>query len=1268
MREVVRRLWLWESIPSETSTEDDARRSVIGLTDAGDVYVGKNGVFFSIAADGTSRGHLPLGRETIFEGLSVASQSTRCVLISRSDDGIATCVARLIEKDAVIAEHVIHSDTGCSGNGIDIAGQWAWATSDGDVFTWVEGAFQWNVNSSPEHAQRISPLRAVAFDGSTLIRFGPTGLFRIDSNDECRLIYEWEEPPVRCFPFRGSEWIIAQWNREVICLDDRRVPLWRYRRPGSPIVSVCVCRGGNHVAITCDNPTGSERVSITILDYAGRKFYGFSLDHSPSTIEMAGRGRFVLVRQADDLSLFDYGTRIWREVDGSGRFVAAISTEGRLIAVVNAEGVRLHENTLVATSSALSNAVRRVRQAHLANSARSICLWFDEFYDRLARGHLDVCEGLLDEIRDPAYRLSNATQAAVDSRQAALVLRVGLEHHRRGDYSAARACYQQSQQTQKRVNCQPGAQLAAEAILMLDSEQCTGQRSPALEELLLHPYFLEGSDSFLQRELGATADGEAVILAAIDAGRLHPILHAVVNCSGRTRRLAAATSDRISAFPGEEERIEKALMTAFGANDGFVRWQGAETLSRRDTVSPACVEHAARLSENEHDPEAKAALMRLLGRHGSRAQTPYLVAALSDDDAEVRAAAAQALSRVGDRRCMAALRATENRFVLRGRAVKEIKEFVDEALCRIEERHPLTQIATFVAKRRTNEGWQVVRYFRPGETIHFHLRVTGMRSDVIMRLQSGRFEDQVPAATRSLTHRNLVEAAPIDSSESSRPIRELDLSIRTLERLERLDVRTLGELIARSPDDLLGGDGFDTTQLKELREKLQRFGCALRDDSPDDFKAEVIGLFPPVDGWAVGQFKPQLSIFDQDNASFEFGAETAVEVVGDAEFVSSLIDKIDASLANEIVLLANAHHDLREGLLGKCLEAANLCRIGNNHECTSQWMKLAGRLAQDLGNSLSPASRAKLRQALDYPMPNVSNPLEYRIEIALVLDQLGCLTDSEFDYVPVPVSAATRFFLSKHLVTNRQYQRFLNAPDFADPIMWEDPYCIDCNGSHYSLRHESLRWLSWHSNLDADTDEQGLRQDAGPRGVKKNSEDDRIPSYWNDHRLGVTHPGLPVVGVSWFEANAYCRWLLRHWNELDESRANSSLLPKRIRLPTENEWCRAVSAKPPSRSVSLAAAHQPDDDRSVFANIGRSLNGTSPTGMFPGWRGSADLMDVLGNAWEWQSNLFDHSYRSLAVRGGAFTTSQEDASVNLRGNRTPAGRDNDLGFRILIDT
>ncbi len=47
------------------------------------------------------------------------------------------------------------------------------------------------------------------------------------------------------------------------------------------------------------------------------------------------------------------------------------------------------------------------------------------------------------------------------------------------------------------------------------------------------------------------------------------------------------------------------------------------------------------------------------------------------------------------------------------------------------------------------------------------------------------------------------------------------------------------------------------------------------------------------------------------------------------------------------------------------------------------------------------------------------------------------------------------------------------------------------------------------------------------------------PAYWNDDVYN--NPAQPVVGISWYEARAYCAWL-----------SVQTGLP--VRLPTKAEW------------------------------------------------------------------------------------------------------------------
>ncbi len=81
-----------------------------------------------------------------------------------------------------------------------------------------------------------------------------------------------------------------------------------------------------------------------------------------------------------------------------------------------------------------------------------------------------------------------------------------------------------------------------------------------------------------------------------------------------------------------------------------------------------------------------------------------------------------------------------------------------------------------------------------------------------------------------------VEDEPMDVSHLSpdeqalldRPISDLNLSVRARKCMTRLGLATIGELIRKSPDDLLECKNFGVTSLTEVREKLTQVSLKLR--------------------------------------------------------------------------------------------------------------------------------------------------------------------------------------------------------------------------------------------------------------------------------------------------------------------------------------------------------------------------------------------------------------------------------------------------------
>jgi DNA-directed RNA polymerase subunit alpha len=64
----------------------------------------------------------------------------------------------------------------------------------------------------------------------------------------------------------------------------------------------------------------------------------------------------------------------------------------------------------------------------------------------------------------------------------------------------------------------------------------------------------------------------------------------------------------------------------------------------------------------------------------------------------------------------------------------------------------------------------------------------------------------------------------------SKPVSELNLSVRARKCMNRLAINTLGELVSRTADELLEAKNFGMTSLTEVREKLVQYQLKLRGD------------------------------------------------------------------------------------------------------------------------------------------------------------------------------------------------------------------------------------------------------------------------------------------------------------------------------------------------------------------------------------------------------------------------------------------------------
>jgi DNA-directed RNA polymerase subunit alpha len=72
--------------------------------------------------------------------------------------------------------------------------------------------------------------------------------------------------------------------------------------------------------------------------------------------------------------------------------------------------------------------------------------------------------------------------------------------------------------------------------------------------------------------------------------------------------------------------------------------------------------------------------------------------------------------------------------------------------------------------------------------------------------------------------------SPQEQAVQTTPLSDLNLSVRARKCMSRLGLTTLGDLIQKTADELLGSRNFGVTSLNEIRAKLAEMNLKLRND------------------------------------------------------------------------------------------------------------------------------------------------------------------------------------------------------------------------------------------------------------------------------------------------------------------------------------------------------------------------------------------------------------------------------------------------------
>lgn len=232
-----------------------------------------------------------------------------------------------------------------------------------------------------------------------------------------------------------------------------------------------------------------------------------------------------------------------------------------------------------------------------------------------------------------------------------------------------------------------------------------------------------------------------------------------------------------------------------------------------------------------------------------------------------------------------------------------------------------------------------------------------------------------------------------------------------------------------------------------------------------------------------------------------------------------------------------------------------------------------------------------------------------------------------FAWIAIPGKG---YNIAKYPITNAQYAKFMEAGGYQQRQWWTD--------AGWDAKLQGLT-LDWSTGAGVATDTPWTE-----------------PRFWNDPAWNGSEQ--PVVGVSWYEAMAFCQWL-------------SQATGTNIALPTEDQWQYAAQGDDERK---YPWGNEWDCTRCNNSVKPCESTGTTPVRQYEG-RGDSPfgVVDMVGNVWEWCLTEFDNqsnddltNTNSRTIKGGGwFFFTKADCRCNFRYSDLPFGWYNFRGFRIV---
>jgi len=254
----------------------------------------------------------------------------------------------------------------------------------------------------------------------------------------------------------------------------------------------------------------------------------------------------------------------------------------------------------------------------------------------------------------------------------------------------------------------------------------------------------------------------------------------------------------------------------------------------------------------------------------------------------------------------------------------------------------------------------------------------------------------------------------------------------------------------------------------------------------------------------------------------------------------------------------------------------------------------------------------------------------------LMGNQSGIGIDNE---KPVHQVTLSSFKIYKHEVTNEAYALFIKDGGYVNKSFWvitEDGLVDDPDvGWKYS---QSKGWAAPDTWNLADE------------------------PYWKNAEQS-NGADMPVSGISWYEAYAYCKWL-------------SAKTGKTYRLPTESEWEYAARGGLAGKKYPWGDS-EPDGTYCNYGLAGDGYENAAPVGSYPA--NGYGLYDMAGNVYEWCLDWYADYNASPAndpggplsgteriVRGSSFVQDTSNSiRCSFRGNVGPGFRYDNIGLRCV---